>query len=1423
MIVRSSICRYPETMDKLQDKRSATTRLDLPMSAMADRNGKRSGPMHRRTHSDCGSPESGSRQDNPGAYERSISHQPNPSKDIRSSKRQDSRGDASGPPRILVVSSKVKNNALIQTAVLSNVIFVHFKYESANLESIAGSISQHLGKGKAVQSIAFILHGSAHGIHICAKDERIINSDTMQGKSAEAKFLQGIVHEHLDTRTSEARIDFLGCSGTFDAQSLASNIETNLPVKVGVSKDISGSDLLVNQTEETTSKPCTVGDMYFRLDKLKWNGSNQQTLAGFEKIRTVGKGAYGTAVLYRKKDDDSLVILKEINLHDLNASERQMALNEVRVLAMLDHPNIISYFDSFEEDGIIMIEMEYADGGTLAQYLSAQDKPLEENEILTMFSQIVSAICYIHKHNILHRDLKTANIFLTKEGHVKVGDFGISKLMSTANQRANTVLGTPYYISPEMCEGKAYNDRSDIWALGCILYEMACLQKTFEGSNLPALVNKIMKGQFAPVRGNYSQEFKKLVMEMLQREPQYRPSALEIWNTRLPTLIVKQEDQQGSDYEEDTNISSENVMASKKTRSVLYYFEMDSMQLTAIPLPSRIKIRDVSVGEDHVIVTSMERMVYTWGDGHKGQLGHGDLDSRSEPTLVESLKGKSIIQACCGDGFSIFGSDNGIIMTCGDGVQGCLGHGDWCSTSQPRLIEALLSIDVVSFDCGPNHVAAVSSDGVVHTWGNGCDGKLGLGSEESYCQPMEVSFDEPVIVKKCYCGQDGTMLLTDVGSVLACGNNEFNKLGLNQRAGFLMAMKNMFNKIEVPAVRVFMVVKALARHRVTGVAMGPNHSAVTVESGHVFTFGKNVEGQLGNGNLKPQYAPIQVKSLDVQSTFNVQCGAYCTIAGNANNELLMWGSRMKKASPTGDPGQGGFNEAPVRASSAPSGSHSRQQSTASVASLSSTLEPEPENPAAAVNPETGEGSVTAAAAEPERQTSIDSVFSSNSDLKAAVQPTSSSGFRPLSSMPNRTSSASIRDKDVSKCSVDLLLQPTPLIRMDSSGSHSSAGDTVMLSQFFIHGENMFIQVETTAPPPRRRSRKKKSFFRKRFSSQVLDVQDSRNNRSASSRDGGDEYSSETSEMDTKCSIPDWLKHELADSAIPTNDGNEPDDNSEHSDSVASPLKDNSMASIQINSNLRPHTSSESGNMKGRTFSRGKPGHADAALHPICTPKVGKENTQDSRTNDPLSSSSSSENLPPGFRLPDIDGAVAAHVAKPSTAGGAVPKKSSSSANVAAVYRAKPSAPPSQKPPARTRNQPKPKYPDAKDSGVNPRQSASVERRQGDIVNLQTEMERLRLEKLETEKRLKQIEAQHKAQQDRIIKTAEAKASAREQQLKGEIEQLRQDLEQQNNQFQDNRRVVEDLQQQLMLIQTEQAKLRPSSRQSIRESKICSVQ
>lgn len=135
------------------------------------------------------------------------------------------------------------------------------------------------------------------------------------------------------------------------------------------------------------------------------------------------------------------------------------------------------------------------------------------------------------------------------------------------------------------------------------------------------------------------------------------------------------------------------------------------------------------------------------------------------------------------------------MITCGDGQSGCLGHGDYQSVYKPKLIEALLHVDVVSLDCGPQHVAVVGSSGEVYTWGNGSYGKLGLGSEESQLEPQRVAFSEPVKITEVYCGDTGTMFITDVGSVWACGSNKCNKLGLNHRQGFIAQLKNAFNRV----------------------------------------------------------------------------------------------------------------------------------------------------------------------------------------------------------------------------------------------------------------------------------------------------------------------------------------------------------------------------------------------------------------------------------------------------------------------------------------------------------------------------------------------------------------------------------------------------------------------------------------------------
>lgn len=245
----------------------------------------------------------------------------------------------------------------------------------------------------------------------------------------------------------------------------------------------------------------------------------------YERLKKIGEGSFGKAILVKSRTDGRQYVIKEIGISRMSNKERQESRKEVAVLANMSHPNIVQYKESFEESGCLYIVMDYCEGGDLFKKINNQRGSLfPEEQILDWFVQICLALKHVHDRKILHRDIKSQNIFLTKDGTVQLGDFGIARVLNSTVELARTCIGTPYYLSPEICENKPYNNKSDIWALGCVLYEMCTLKHAFEAGNMKNLVLKIIRGSYPPVSIHYSPDLRSLLAQLFKRNPRERPS-----------------------------------------------------------------------------------------------------------------------------------------------------------------------------------------------------------------------------------------------------------------------------------------------------------------------------------------------------------------------------------------------------------------------------------------------------------------------------------------------------------------------------------------------------------------------------------------------------------------------------------------------------------------------------------------------------------------------------------------------------------------------------------------------------------------------------------------------------------------------------------------------------------------------------------
>ncbi|KAJ8308251.1 hypothetical protein KUTeg_013125, partial [Tegillarca granosa] len=526
---------------------------------------------------------------------------------------------------------------------------------------------------------------------------------------------------------------------------------------------------------------------------LQLSPNDQETSYLFVKV--LGRGAFGEAVLYRKTEDNSLVVWKEVNLARLGEKERKEALGEVDILSLFSHANIITYFNHFLDGDTLLIELEYANGGTLHSKITNQRELFPEDLVRWYMYQMTSALSYIHEYGVIHRDMKTMNVLMTKSDLLKLGDFGISKNLESQSQMAETLVGTPYYMSPEIVQGARYNNKVDIWALGCILFELLTLTRTFEATNQLRLAYEIVKGEHGKIDSKYSSAIQDLVKDLLQKESSKRPSADQI----LDGPVLRDSRDEMEQKVKELNAAARRMARLQSIQSMEHVIPVVTSKTSEVyqwgggklvPQKQDIFVKgrsavQVAAGHGHFAVVTMEKELYTWanvqgGTEIVGQLGQGNKSAYKAPKKVEALEGVGVIQVSCGDDFTLCVTDEGQVYSFGSDYDGCLGCGneEGDEVLSPIPVNFFSNLPVLEISCGENHVVALTKEEEVYTWGSGEFGEFDFANTPG-----------KHLIRRVFAGSDGTFLVTRSGRVLACGSNEHNKLGLNSETSGLRKRK----------------------------------------------------------------------------------------------------------------------------------------------------------------------------------------------------------------------------------------------------------------------------------------------------------------------------------------------------------------------------------------------------------------------------------------------------------------------------------------------------------------------------------------------------------------------------------------------------------------------------------------------------------
>ena len=260
--------------------------------------------------------------------------------------------------------------------------------------------------------------------------------------------------------------------------------------------------------------------------------NTENKLSNFEILSEIGRGSFSTVYKVKCKIDNYIYAMKEVNLPNLNQKEIDNSFNEVQILSKIKSEYIISYIDSFSQNGKLYLITEYAEFGDMQEIIKKKQQTKDyfnENHLIKIWKQIIKGILVLHKNHILHRDLKSANIFIIDEKieKIKIGDLNVCRVINEEKLK-HTQTGTPYYSSPEIWNNKPYDFKSDIWSLGCLFFEMATFNLPFKGESMKEIYDKIEQCIIPKIPPHYSKNIKIIIQMCLRYNDKLRPSAEEL-------------------------------------------------------------------------------------------------------------------------------------------------------------------------------------------------------------------------------------------------------------------------------------------------------------------------------------------------------------------------------------------------------------------------------------------------------------------------------------------------------------------------------------------------------------------------------------------------------------------------------------------------------------------------------------------------------------------------------------------------------------------------------------------------------------------------------------------------------------------------------------------------------------------------------